>query len=455
MLGLGDAVSESDSTRNPEGGNMKRPPLHIIVIAVAIFITPIVVFIVANALGSGPWTHNTQIKEMMPGNTEASDVNDGQQGLPQDEQESIPSEAHPEEPLINYQEQGGVFELPVSGATGWAARSLPLREEPQRNAGTLQTLVPGQGFVILEEQGDWWSVQLDIDTIGWVEHSGCFINLPDIIPSIVYRISNAQSSLKRSSGFEIPNITGQVLYDAWTFNQRLNRHEFIAPALYATSGKIAQIQRIALSNGDTIVMYEAFRPRETQQKVVSNLRYLMNTNEEVNSAINTPPWSINSFIATSISNHQRGAAIDVSLGKVVSLETRASGGFAYIHITESDEYDMPSPMHELSPQAAASRITDSSGAARLRGYCVDEVGFRPISSEWWHFNDPEGIQVATRNGIDGAFSAYSIHSMAPDATFEADSVIVFSSGLPDVEDPPQLPAEEPDELSAEIGRAHV
>ena len=427
---------------------MKKPPLYVTLLIAFVPIAAIAVFIIVIALNALPVADEPQINEMYPDNTDIASPHSLPQDQPQDPQEGTVWDPAPEESLIDYQQQGGVFELPVAGATGWAARTLPLYEQPQASSGTVSTLVAGQGFVILEEQGDWWNVQLDTDTVGWVEHSGCFINLPDIIPSIVYNISNAQSSLKRSTGLEIPNITGQVLYDAWTFNQRLDRHEFVSPVLYATSEKIALLQKAALSNGDTVVMYEAFRPRETQQKVVSNLSYLMSTNEDVNSAINTPPWSISSFIATSLSNHQRGAAIDVSLGRVISQENRSTGGYAYIHITESEEYAMPSPMHELSPLAASSRITELSGAARLRGYCVDEAGFDPMSSEWWHFNDPDGIQIASQNGVNGAFYVYSIHSIAPNAAFDPNSIIVFSSGLPDVEDPPPLP-EEPDELTVE------
>ena len=350
--------------------------------------------------------------------------------------------------LLNYREQGGRFELPVNGATGWAARNLAVRLEPQAGSEVLVTLLPGQGFLILEEDGAWWQVQPDADTVGWVEHGGCFINLPDILPSIIYKITNAQASLKRSSGHDIPNISGRRLYDAWALNPRLGRFEYATPALYAMCGKIAQVQSLALANGDSIVMYEAFRPRETQQKVVGNFRYLILTNEDVNRNVNTPPWSMGAFIATSLSDHQRGAAIDISIARVISWEARAAGGYAYMHITEYEEYETPTPMHELSPQSAAHRITPGSGAARLRGYCVDEVGLRPVSSEWWHFSDRESTQIAARNGINGAFTVYSIHSLAPYEPSGDGSVIIFSIGMPYVPDPPPLP-ETPVELSAE------
>ena len=421
---------------------MKKPPLYAIFIIAIALAALTLMLVLANTPGSEPVlqdSHDPQQEEMQQAHADTSPPPGSQQGLLQNLQEGSDIVTQPEVSLITYQEHDGQLELPVNGATGWAARNLPLRTEPRTDAEVTLNLAPGQGFVILEEQGEWWNVQLSGDVVGWVEHGGCFINLPDIIPSIVYRISNAEASLKRSSGVEIPNITGQVLYDAWAFNHRLGRYEFVAPALYAMCGKIALIQSLALENGDTIIMYEAFRPRETQQKVVSNLRYLIYTDEEVNRAINTPPWSMGAFIATSLSDHQRGVAIDVSLGKIISQEIRATGGYAYTHITEYEEYETPSPMHELSPQSAAYRITASSGAARLRSYCVDEVGLRPVSSEWWHFSDPASGQIASRHGINGAFYVYSIHSVEPYAIFEDDSLIIFSDGMPLVEDPPPLP----------------
>lgn len=35
------------------------------------------------------------------------------------------------------------------------------------------------------------------------------INLPDVEPSIVYNITNAESSIYKSSGIEISNVTGK------------------------------------------------------------------------------------------------------------------------------------------------------------------------------------------------------------------------------------------------------
>lgn len=263
---------------------------------------------------------------------------------------------------IIYLEHGGNLELPVRGATGWAASAMPMRSEPHQRADIILDLAPGQGFTIINECGEWWNVRLrDVDGIGnvsgWVLQRGCFINLPDIVPSAVFNITNAYSSLKRSSGYDILGITGYWLYDAWGFNHRLSRYEFIVPVLYSTRIRIFEAQQAALADGNTIIIYEAFRPRSTQQSVVSNLTALMDSNAKVCRAINTPPWSLNWFIATNISNHQRGVAIDVGLGRIISQETRTSGIFSYTHITNFERFDMPTPHARIKPNGGYFRST--------------------------------------------------------------------------------------------------
>jgi len=332
---------------------------------------------------------------------------------------------------INYSQQDGRFELPINGATGWAATAMPLRSDPRQDANIVLSLVPGQGFTILTEYGDWWNVWLggSGDISGWVLHRGCFINLPDVIPSIVYDITNAYASVKRSNGYKIPNITGYALYDTLAFNHRLGRYEFIVPVLYATSKRILEAQQVALADGNTLIIYEAFRPRATQQSVVNNLQRLMDSNAAVRRAINTPPWSLGWFISTGISNHQRGVAIDAGLGRVVAQETRTSGLYAYTHITAFERHTMPTVMHELSPLAATftQPVSSSSadawrtatlarsmteGAILLQRYLTD-AAFTPLASEWWHFNDLESVRFANDSGIRGEFFTSTVYSKPP------------------------------------------
>jgi len=322
----------------------------------------------------------------------------------------------------------GEFELPVTGATGWSAGRVQMRSQPNSNASVIKTLSPGQAFLILAEDGQWWNIRLGSDgETGWIPHRHCFINLPDIIPSIVYNITNAQASVTRANMTDIPNVTGHARYEAFSFNHRLDRYEFIVPALYSTSQKIMRAQQTALADGNTLIIYEVFRPRSSQQNAVRHIQQLMETDPEVYNALTAPPWGLNWFIATTLSNHQRGVAIDMSLGTIDRARVDVIGGFPYWKITEYTQFEMPTTMHELSPRAAllsrpvtstsldawrsvpfADTITD--GVLLMVEYAT-EAGLTPLASEWWHFNDLNGRTIAMEANITGEFYTPTIYSM--------------------------------------------
>ena len=329
----------------------------------------------------------------------------------------------------DYLASGGKLELPVNGATGYASVNLNVRETPSSEGKSLDVLEPGTAFRILQEDGDWWQIETDTVT-GWVAHAYCFINLPDVIPSIVYNCSNASESLFVSSGKSIPNITGEKLYDAYVYNERLEEEEYVVPVLYAMAMKICAAQQAALAEGNTLVIYEGFRPYETQISVAKNLKSLAEKDAEVYAGIATEPWSIGWFIATDVSNHQKGYAMDVSLAKVEETETRVTGDYKYSRTTAYTEYEMPTAMHELSfaaaslawPVASASRTawketpaadTMNEAALLLRTYCTD-AGLTPLASEWWHFNDLDAAETANQTVNDGNYYLNTVRSSAPE-----------------------------------------
>lgn len=305
------------------------------------------------------------------------------------------------------------LELPVNGATGYVPAAVGLRERPSADTTAVMTLSPGDAFRIIKEEGDWWFIEKG-KVKGWLEHKYCMINLPDVIPSVIYDNTNTYSSRYMSSGKEIPGITGKALYEGKAFNRRLNKDEYIVAVLYPMSKKIYHAQQKALSEGNSLKIYEGYRPLSTQLKVAAALTILSANDPDVMNGINTPPWSINWFIATGISNHQLGYAIDVSLVKVKSKHTAYIGQYSYYAITEYTEYAMPTPIHELSmasaaftsPLSAAASATwedalpagSMNGAAfDLQKYCTS-AGLIPLSSEWWHFNDPDAKINASGNG---------------------------------------------------------
>ena len=283
----------------------------------------------------------------------------------------------------------------------------------------LMVLAPGQAFTIVEAYYDFWYVRLPSGESGWIPHSGAFINAPDVLPSIVYNITNAYYSMFRSNRVPLPGVYGTVMYNAWSFNYRLNREEFIVPILYATAHRLFLVQQEALARGETVIMYEAFRPRATQQAVVASLTALMEENEYVRYGINNPPWHMGMFISRGISNHQRGAAVDVGLGRIYAYEIRLMGGYEYRHITGFVAHEMPTLMHELHPAAATIARpsweiaeTMTEGALIMRDLFLRQ-GFSPLSSEWWHFDDRPGIALANQHNMTGMFFTETIYSNIP------------------------------------------
>lgn len=313
----------------------------------------------------------------------------------------------------SYTDPQGHFELPLEGATGYAAISLNVRELPTSESPLIFTVSPGIGFTIREEDGNWWLVDIN-GTLAYVYHPYCFLNLPDVLPSAIYKNTNASHSVFTSSYQPIPNITGLQLYDSVSYNQRLGREEYIMPVLYGTAKKLAYAQQLAKSDGNTLILYETYRPYAVQELVREELIAFSKVDTQIKAGISTAPWSTNWFIATGISNHQRGYAVDASLGKIEETEEFLVGDYLCESITRYEEAEMPTPIHELSvlSKSMASPVNSNNDidwrtaplsntmnepAIQLRAYFT-EAGLTPLASEWWHFNDLDYYGMNTSTG---------------------------------------------------------
>ena len=320
------------------------------------------------------------------------------------------------------------FELPVEGAAGYASVPMKLRRGPSGSAAAAQTLGAGTPFRIVNESGDWFRVDTG-SASGWVLGKYCLINLPDIVPSIVYDATNTYASIIRSSGKALPGITGKGLYPGKQKNDRLGEKQFIMPVLYPMAKKVYAAQAMALENGETLVLYEAYRPFEVQMTIVRALSKLANENKAVLEGISTAPWTLSWFASTKLSNHQRGGAIDVSLAKVTESSPAISGAYGYTRVLSARRYQMPTNMHELSKASAAfaapvnskSRTawrqaapapTMNDPAIRLQTYCT-KAGLTPLASEWWHFNDLDTLALTSSNPGSGRYTLSKCLSTPP------------------------------------------
>ena len=162
-------------------------------------------------------------------------------------------------------ENHGGLELPIHGATGYTSVELPLWDDlstretaavppaetasavptetlpaatptptpPSPTEGALAVLSPGTAFVVLRESGEFWQVECvwkGHQITGWLEHRYCMVNLPDVLPSMVYNATNTYDSQFRACGQSLEGITGQALYGAGkTYNPRLGEADLGQP----------------------------------------------------------------------------------------------------------------------------------------------------------------------------------------------------------------------------------
>lgn len=339
--------------------------------------------------------------------SEGDDLIGQDEETPSDQESQDGTVTEEEDPELPMWYVDGEFEVPINGAAGYVSVEQRLYEGPQSDAAVIQMLNPGTPFEIVEESGNFWHIRSGAAE-GWIESRFAFINLPDVIPSIIYDHTNSYDSRFMSSHVEIPELTGEPLNPMNSFNERLQEEEFIMPVLYQTAKKVFHAQQLALQNGDSLLIYETFRPRDLQLLVNESLSELAEANEEVEKGITEAPWSMTWFINVNVSNHQRGTAIDLSLADVEELTDRTIGDFKALRVESFTEYTMQTPIHELSAESAifdrpiasadregwkelAINSNMTEPALRLQEYMV-EAGFNPLASEWWHFNDVDAFE---------------------------------------------------------------
>ena len=143
------------------------------------------------------------------------------------------------------------------------------------------------------------------------------------------------------------NFLGARLYDgdgAW----------LLAPA----AAKLAAAAAIAAEHGHRLVVLDAYRPLAAQALM----------------------WAARpepGFVAPPErgSNHNRGAAVDVTLADADGRELPMPSAFDEFSERASHAYA------DAAPDALANRDA-------LRSY-MERAGFVAYEAEWWHYNDPE------------------------------------------------------------------
>ena len=264
------------------------------------------------------------------------------------------------------------------------------------------------------------------DETGYIDSRFCMINLPEYMGDLCeYDITNSIQSIFRVHGYDIPEVTDSVIkgYE----NICLGSGDYLVPYLYPCTPKLYQAACNAAADGYILRIYDAFRPNEATRYLYDTVEALIDTpvpNDEENTEgeeqgnvetdviqsdifqsaiVQTDPlfadtdpenaefmeetydtyrsimtngrYHLSSFLAASVSAHNRGIALDLVL---IDANTR-------------ENLLMQSDMHDLSWYSAISQNNEN---ARLLAKYMKGVGYNDLSSEWWHFQDDE-----TRNEI--------------------------------------------------------
>ena len=169
-----------------------------------------------------------------------------------------------------------------------------------------------------------------------------FVRVRDYIPKITVDLRYATAD----------NFTGQVIY---TFSDAYLR--------YGTVKKLAAAQETLAEQGYGLKIWDAFRPVSAQfalWDICPDGRYVANPNK-------------------GFSSHSRGNTVDLTLV-----------------ISDGEDVSMPTGFDDFSAKADRD-YSDVEEEAAINALLLEETmieaGFKPYSSEWWHFSDTDSYEV--------------------------------------------------------------
>ncbi len=274
------------------------------------------------------------------------------------------------------QEKVGNFSATLYGAIAWANQNINIRKEANQNSKVLGTIKTGGKMKILSaENSSTKYIKVKYrNIVGYVYSNYIYINLPDIIPDIIYNISNANKSIYRSAGVNIPNITGKNLYGySMKYNEKINKTTYYVPLLYPVAKQLQKAYNKAVKQGYNLKIYDTYRPYDISKKINKEFKQLYNSNKKVKKAVNYDKdgsyWGTSWFLANSISMHNRGAALDLTLTDKNNIELNAQ-----------------TTMHTLD---ARSVTKYNNAVAKKLNNIMTSVGFETLKSEWWHFQEDD------------------------------------------------------------------
>ena len=281
-------------------------------------------------------------------------------------------------------------ELSPLYCTIWPLMELPLYESADAESETLASVPAASTLCVLAEEDGFFRVRYG-ETYGYLSSSYCMINLPEYMGKLIgYDITNSYASKYAVHGYEIPEVTGEVVkgYE----HVCLAEGVYLAPYLYPCCEKLYTAANAALEQGYRLKIYDSYRPNQATVDIYNKAELMTNQPVPELDIYGEVPeelpelaegqtltyrmlwedgtYGLPNFLAKGGSMHNMGIALDLTLERVDSGE----------------ELEMQSDMHDLSIYSVINRDNDE---ALILDNIMKAAGFGGLTSEWWHFQDNE------------------------------------------------------------------
>lgn len=289
--------------------------------------------------------------------------------------------------------------------TVWPLTDLKLYADPYEG-GAIGTMPVGQALCVLESENGFFRVRWG-DQYGYVDENFCLIDLAEYFGDLCdYDIKNSYSSIFKVHEYDTPGLTDVVIQGYEDIC--LSEGEYLVPFLYPCARKLRQAAETVRKDGYGLRIYDAFRPNEASRYMYSTMSALMgkvipeteNTTDKTENGqsfkgeqtwqyvMTNNQYGLSSFLARTVSAHNRGIALDLTLEKLSS----------------GRDLEMQTNMHDLSWHSA---ITYNNENADLLADYMMNAGFNDLFSEWWHFQDNEtwealGTNTYVKEGLNCA-----------------------------------------------------
>lgn len=292
-----------------------------------------------------------------------------------------------------------------------------------KGSKTIGMVSAGDAFCVLEEANGRFAIRFE-DGIGYINSDYCMINLPEYVGDLCsYDIVNSYAALYMVHEFGIDKVSGTIIKGYEDVD--LGNDEYLVPLLYPAAQKLITAAQTAREQGYRLKIYDSFRPHEASKsiysltgKIIDDLvprqtfsgmevtdiheldweyegdsagtsggseDYLMEGLTYKILMTNDGKYRLSNFLAPSVSKHNLGIAMDLTLETLYS-----------------EELQMQTSIHDLSWYSEVNR---NNGAAELLQNIMVRAGFGTLSSEWWHFQDNEALAELGLESLENGVSA--------------------------------------------------